>query len=702
MLPYALTIFISAFLLFQVQPLIAKLILPWFGGSAMVWTSCMLFFQTALLGGYAYAHRLSARPRPVQTRIHTILLLMSILSLPILPKAFLKPHGGDNPLLGILLVLALSVGLPYFMLSTTGPLIQAWYAQSHPGRLPYRLFALSNFGSLLALLAYPIAVEPTVPLRLQGYAWSALYLAFVGSCIYVARRPPLPEAAAPAEPFAPTAPVEFTEPIELAAPIVETAEVGDLVPAEETPEPPARPSLFDKLLWIALAACASILLLAVTSYLSENVAAIPFLWVLPLSLYLLSFMLCFESDRWYHPGLFPYLLAFALGGMAYPFWKHVAEARNIQAYIFGYSLALFVVCMFCHGEIARRRPHPSHLTEFYLMISIGGASGGFLVSVAAPLMLPFRYELTIGLAITSIVAFLAIYRRSWLTDILWAGMPVFLVMTVYEDVKAISADNVYRARNFYGSLRITERGSDFDGTRLRSLVNGTINHGSQYVSSQRKRFPTTYYGEKSGAGVSILSLRRPNMRVGVIGLGTGTLTTYGRKGDHFKVYEINPLVVEISRTWFTYIRDCEADMEIVMGDARLSLESESPNGFDVLAVDAFSSDAIPVHLLTKEAVDLFLRHIRPGGVVAIHVSNKYLNLTPVVQRIAESLQKPWMLASDRASSAIEQYSSDWVLVANDPAVFQAPAFRAAASQVAPEPNAPLWTDDYSNLYRIMR
>jgi hypothetical protein len=358
--------------------------------------------------------------------------------------------------------------------------------------------------------------------------------------------------------------------------------------------------------------------------------------------------------------------------------------------------------MFCHGEIARRRPHPSHLTEFYLMISIGGALGGFLVSVAAPLMLPFRYELTIGLAITSIIAFFAVYRRSWLTDLLWAGMPVFLVMTVYEDVKAITIDNVFRARNFYGSLRVTERGSDFDGTRLRTLVNGTINHGSQYVSSQRKRLPTTYYGEKSGAGVSILSLRRPHMRVGVIGLGTGTLTTYGRKGDHFKVYEINPLVVEISRTWFTYLRDCEADMEIVMGDARLSLENESPNGFDVLAVDAFSSDAIPVHLLTREAVDLFLRHIRPDGVVAIHVSNKYLNLTPVVQRIAESLQKPWMLASDRASSAIEQYSSDWVLVANDPAVFQAPAFRAAASQLAPEPNAPLWTDNYSNLYRIMR
>ncbi len=696
MLPYALTIFISAFLLFQVQPLIAKLILPWFGGSAMVWTSCMLFFQTALLGGYAYAHRISARPRTWQARVHTVLLLLSALSLPILPKAFLKPEGSGNPLLGILLVLTLSVGLPYFMLSTTSPLIQAWYAHSYPGRLPYRLFALSNFGSLLALLAYPVAVEPAVPLRMQAYVWSALYLVFAASCVYVARKAPAEE------PSASPAPLEFTEPIELAAPVVESGEAAEPGQAEETASPPPMPSFFDKILWLALAACASILLLAVTAYLSENVAAIPFLWILPLSLYLLSFMLCFESDRWYSPGFFAYLLALALGGMAYPFWKHTTDARNIQGYIFGYCVALFVVCMFCHGEIARRRPHPSHLTGFYLMISAGGALGGFLVSVAAPLLLPFRYELTIGMAMTSVVALFAVYRRSWLTDFLWAAMPVFLVMTVYEDVRAITADNVFRARNFYGSVRVTERGSDFDGTRIRTLVNGTINHGSQFVASQRKRTPTTYYGEKSGVGVSILSLRRPGMRVGVIGLGTGTLTAYGRKGDYFKVYEINPLVLEISRIWFTYTRDCAADLQVVMGDARLSLESEPPNGFDVLAVDAFSSDAIPVHLLTREAVDLYLRHLRPGGVVAIHVSNKYLNLNPVVQRIAEALEKPWMLAADRASGAGEQFPSDWVLISNDPAVFELPAFRAVQSQLAPEPSAPLWTDDYSNLYRILR
>lgn len=670
MLPYAVTIFVSAFLLFQVQPVIAKMILPWFGGSAMVWTSCMLFFQLALLAGYAYAHGITRWPLQRQVRVHSVLLGFSLLSLPIIPKAFLKPHGGDNPLLGILTVLAITVGLPYFLLSTTGPLMQAWYVARHPGRLPYRLFALSNAGSLLALLAYPILVEPEVSLRFQGIAWSVLYAGFALCCLYVAWKT--------------TGPVSTDE----------TAPLGDDF-AE------LGPAVGQKILWVALAACASALLLSVTSFLAQNVAAIPFLWILPLSLYLLSFMLCFDSDRWYKVKVFPYLLALALGGMAYPIWKDL-DTSSILGRIFGFNVALFIACMFCHGEIARRRPNPRYLTGFYLMISLGGALGGLMISVAAPLLLAFHWELSVALAATAIVALLSLYQRSWATDILWVGMSLFLVFTVARDVRNTHRENVYASRNFYGALRVRENGSDFDGSRVRMLINGTINHGAQYVATQRSRIPTTYYGERSGVGVSILSRRHPGMKVGIIGLGAGTLVTYGEPGDTYKVYEINTLVEDLARSWFTYLRDGRAKTEVVIGDARLSLESEAPNGFDVLAVDAFSSDAIPVHLLTSEAFRLYFSHIRHDGIIAVHVSNKYLNLLPVVDRIAKAQGKALLFAAGREPGTNEQYDSDWVLVANSSRVFETPAFRTLASPYAPQPDAPRWTDDYSNLYKILR
>jgi SAM-dependent methyltransferase len=676
---FAATIFVSAFLLFQVQPVIAKMILPWFGGSAMVWTSCMLFFQLLLLAGYAYSHRLVERPRDRQSRLHLTLLGLSLLSLPIIPRAIFKPQGGDNPLLGILLVLATSVGLPYFMLSTTGPLMQAWYSALHPGKLPYRLFALSNLGSLIALIAYPVAVEPSVPLRMQGFVWSGLYAVFAVLCAYTAWR-------------VRNAPIPAPDPVPVPA-------EGEI--AAEAPAIPPPPSMRQRIAWVALAACASVLLLSVTNYLSQNVAAIPFLWVLPLSLYLLSFMLTFDSDFWYQHWFFAVLTAATLGLMAYPFWKP-GDETNMKLYIVAYSAGLFICCMFCHGEIARKKPHPRYLTGFYLMISIGGALGGLFVSLLAPLLLPYHYDLSVGLAMLGLAGLFALYRESWITDILWAALAIFLIVSVYRDIQNSRGDNILITRNFYGALRIRESGSDLDSSKLRTLVNGTINHGAQYVSKERSRVPTTYYGEKTGAGLSIIELRHPGMKLGVIGLGTGTLSTYGKPGDRVKIYEINPRVVEIARTWFTYLRDCEAKVDMVMGDARLSLEREDPNDFDVLAVDAFSSDAIPVHLLTLEAVQLYLKHIRPDGVVAIHVSNKYLSLTPVVRRIAQELKKPVLQVESRENGALEQFSADWILVAHSPQVFDRPAFRAAASNPAPEPGTPLWTDDYSNLFRIMR
>jgi hypothetical protein len=667
---YALTVFVSAFLLFQVQPIIAKMILPWFGGSAMVWTSCMMFFQLALLGGYAYSHAIVRKPVAWQTRLHLICLAVSLVWLPVNPKEWLKPTGEANPLFGILLVLFVSVGLPYFMLSTTGPLMQAWYAASHPGRLPYRLFALSNFGSLLALLAYPILIEPSIPLRMQGWVWSALFALFAILCAATALR------------------------------TRGSMQAREAVPEEDAGPPP---SLRSKLAWMSLAACASILLLAVTNHLTQNIAAIPFLWIIPLALYLLSFMLCFDSDRWYNHWVFTVLAALSLVAMGYQFWNADDPKKLFVKLTIGlYCLGLFLICMFCHGEVARRKPHPKYLTGFYLMISVGGALGGLFVSVIAPLLLPYYFELSIGLALTALCALFVTYRESWITDIVWAGLAIFLIVTVYRDVKSSVTDNIVTTRNFYGALRLRDSGPDLEGARLRTLVNGTINHGAQYVSGPRSAIPTTYYGERSGVGISIANQRRPGMRVGVIGLGAGTLAIYGQPGEHYRIYEINPKVRDISKEYFSYTKQSKADLEIVMGDARLSLEREQPNNFDVLAVDAFSSDAIPVHLLTREAVELYLRHIKPSGIVAVHVSNKYLNLNPVVQKIADALDLALIEVQSAGVPGSEQFASDWVLLTRDKSLFQRPEYRAVASRPAPEPNAPLFTDDYSNLYQILR
>src|SRR4051812_3276656 len=372
---FALTILLSAFLLFQVQPLIAKLILPWFGGSAAVWTSCMLFFQMALLGGYAYAHWLNSQRGPRQIRIHLGLLLVSLLSLPILPGAWWKPAGGEDPLLRILGLLTATVGLPYFLLSSTSPLLQTWYSRSRGGAMPYRFFALSNAGSMLGLLAYPVLVEPYVTGRMQAWSWSAGYAIFAVVCGFVGWRSRRDAAE-------------------------DAVQAND---AAQQSEP--APAWSERMLWMGLAACASALLLALTNHLTQNVAAIPFLWVLPLSLYLLSFILCFDSDRWYKRWIFARLGAVALPGIAYAISED-GGISDLKLAVGFFCAALFVLFMVCHGELAMRRPKPAYLTSFYLMVSVGGAIGGLLIGFAAPYLFNALYDLPVVLSLT---AFLLLY-----------------------------------------------------------------------------------------------------------------------------------------------------------------------------------------------------------------------------------------------------------------------------------------------------
>ncbi|MCU0245397.1 MAG: fused MFS/spermidine synthase [Bryobacter sp.] len=667
---YAVTVFLSAFLLFQVQPIIAKVITPWFGGSAMVWTACMLFFQVVLLAGYFYAHYVVTRLTPAkQTALHLGLLGASVLWLPLRGAAFLKPTGTEEPVLRILLVLGASVGLPYFLLSTTGPLMQAWYARRFHQSIPYRLFALSNLASLLALVAYPFAIEPWVSTAHQALIWTFGYAVFLGLCAMAAWMS------------------------------VRSQDGAEAAATEDA----AAPGWSEKLLWIALAAFPSMLFLAMTNHLCQNVAAVPFLWILPLSVYLLSFVFAFDHARWYHPRVFSLLMLPALGLIGWHLWKESSD-HSLLYVVPGYLGALFVWCLFGHGELSRRKPAPQYLTTFYLMLSIGGAVGGLLVSVAAPNLLPGNYDFAIAVAAYGFFVMLYLYKRWWVTDVAWAVMAIYLLITAGVYIRSIKEDARIMQRNFYGMLRVRdylENGME----NQRSLIHGTINHGEQWLAPERRRWPTTYYGRRSGVGLALTELRsaeRPALRAGLIGLGAGTLAAYCRPGDRFTFYEINPLVEQLARKEFYYLKEAPEPVEVVLGDARLTMEREAPRGYDVIAVDAFSGDSIPVHLLTREAFRLYFRHLRPDGVLVVHISNKHLSLRPVVEQLAAAFGKPARLIENEEDDEAGVFESDWVVISAPGGFADREAIRALASKPAPEKKLRMWTDDYSNLFQILK
>lgn len=677
---FALTIFTSAFLLFQVQPLIAKQILPWFGGSAAVWTSCMLFFQIVLLLGYSYAHWMtkSLTPRR-QAMVHISLLCICLVSLPAIPNAWWKPAGGDDPLLRILGLLAATIGLPYLLLSSTSPLLQAWMSRTGTGVIPYRFFALSNLGSMLALLTYPILVEPVLTNRQQAWSWSGGFLLFAALCGWTAWRS--------REGVAASRIVAIDEP---------------------------APSWQRYALWIALAASASALLLSVTNFLTENVASIPFLWVLPLALYLLSFILCFESSVWYQRivflPLFPVALATLSYGLVYGFGHY-----RFPAQIAFYSASLFVCCMVCHGELARTKPGAEHLTGFYLMTSVGGAIGGLFVAFLAPHIFKAFYEFPIAILFTALTV-LAVYFRNEPFGISWRSprqivwmlgffAAAYLSHFLYAgEVQSIS-DSVLLTRNFYGALRINDTPKSAGQDAIRSLTHGTINHGDQFKEQARRREPTTYYARRSGVGRAIDDLQPFGpMKVGVVGLGTGTLAAYARAFDTYRYYEINPQVLDIAKKYFYYLSDAPTKVDVELGDARLSMETELAHGgsqqFDVLAIDAFSGDSIPVHLLTSEAFQLYWRHLKPDGILAIHVSNLYLDLEPVVAMQAKAMGKPALLIANEDDDSRDIFLADWVLITSRASLLD--HLKGFSSKIENKPGLRLWTDDYSNLWKSLK
>ena len=671
---HAVVIALSSFLLFLVQPLIARLILPWFGGSAAVWTTCMLFFQVLLLAGYGYAHAANARLAPRnQVFVHTVLLVAALATLPIAPDAAWKPDGTEEPVMRILLLLCASVGLPYLVLASTSPLLQAWFARMRPGANPYRLFAVSNAASLAALVGYPFVIEPWLGGTEQVELWSWLFVAFVIACAVLAWFSARAPASAPAPGPAPALPPGDGE--------------GDGIPPG------------DALMWLALSATGSAMLLAVTNHVTQNIAAIPLLWLAPLTLYLLTFILAFEGRNLYRPRWYWSVCPVWLVGMT---WLLIDTERQFDmALQLGmYLSGLAVACFFCHGELYERRPAPRHLTAFYLAISAGGALGGLFVAVVAPLVFIGYHEL--GMALVA-CALLSVVRGRHLGLVPGvASLAVLVAVTsgaVYE-ILHFQNDVSASARNFYGVLRVKEYGKPGEAGHMRRLVHGVIMHGEQYLGAEHRGQLTTYYQSTSGVGMAIVSKRDHPMHVGVIGLGTGTLAAYGREGDVFRFYDINPEVVRFAREQFTYLADSGAKIDVVLGDARLALEREAPQGYDVLAVDAFSSDAIPVHLITREALALYLRHVKPDGIVAFHVSNRFLDLGPVVARLAREHKAQVTGVYEKGGEDEDRTQSDWILVSRDATALEHPEI-VDAEEVEDRPEWRTWTDDYSNLVQVI-
>ncbi len=664
---YAATIFLSSMHLFLVQPIIAKQILPWFGGAASVWTTCLFFFQFVLLLGYCYAHTLVRLPTRVQPAVHCALLAASLALLPIVAASSWKSDDG-LPVVRLLALLMTTVGLPYFLLATTSPLIQVWYARERSS--PYRLFALSNTASLIGLLAYPFLLEPWLTTLAQARTWSGGYVIFAICC-------------AGAGAVSLRASERRNEPTAIRS--------SDLA---------APTSVIDVATWVVLAALGSLLLVSVTAFIAANVASAPLIWIGPLTLYLITFILAFEGRRaWHGWGVGAAAVVFAAAMLAV--YRNEDFVANYLWSLPLFLTGLFVICLFCHGQLAEMKPPPQQLTLFYIMISAGGALGSLGGSVLAPALLKGDFEMPIALAAVAF-AFLWQIRqksRAWVVAAL-AGAVVLPVISAWQIVDEIHGARLL-ARNFYSSLRVVDVVNVDEP--FRRLEHGGIEHGSQYLSPERRREPISYYGKTSGIGVAIARQResagRP-LSIGVVGLGAGVVAAYGETGGRMRFYEINPQVLDIARREFSFLPDCPAETSVALGDARLTLEKEAPQNLDILAVDAFSGDAIPMHLLTSEAITIYRRHLATGGVLAFHITNKFVALAPPLAAIAKSQHLDARTIADNPEGGDDDNSpmssSDWLLITADPSWFDNGAL-AKAEPVPLTGAEAVWTDDFNNL-----
>lgn len=694
---FAATIFASAFLIFLVQPMVAKRILPWFGGVPAVWTLCLAFYQTTLFLGYAYAHLLIRFVSPrLQLAIHAAAVGAAFLSLPVLPETPPVLASDADPTGTVLGILAGSVAAPFLVLASTGPLVQAWFARSHPTRSPYALYAVSNVGSFLALFAYPFALEPNLSLTRTSGVFSVGFAVtglLVLACAWFAR---LGASSTPG-------------------------------PAPEATGAVRAPTGLLALLWLLLSGAAVVLLMGVTNKLCLDVASLPFLWIVPLATYLATFIVAFASERFYRRGLY--------AGLAAGAWLATVAMGDYQLIVYqvlAYCVLLFAAGMVLHGELYRSRPAPAWLTTFYLCVSAGGALGGLFIGLVAPVVFDDYYELQVGL-ILSVALFLVVCARDPESRLAWrgprwriglaaavafAGLAGFL----WQETRPRPL-RLHQERSFFGVLKVNVVPDA--GGQQRTLTNGTTVHGTQFGSRHLKRLPTAYFGRATGLGLTLTSRpAKEASRIGVIGLGVGTLAAYGRKNDVMRFYEIDPVVARLAgpEGYFTFLSDSPAQIEVVLGDARRSIEDELARGdrqnYDILVLDAFSSDSIPLHLMTREAFALYLDALAPDGLMVVHVSNRHFQLMGQVSKLAEAVGAHSLQIKTRPAPDLLSGLTDWVVVARDSDQLTRLQIRIEKRHRALDlpPDAilmrrgeeaglerlPLWTDDYSDLLRVVR
>jgi hypothetical protein len=673
---YGTTVFLGAFLLFLIEPMAAKQLLPTLGGSSAVWITCLVFFQVMLLLGYLFAHWLTRSSHTGGRRtLYFILLAVagSLLVLRGLVPTGLGQHA-DQPVTAIFIALSLTIGLPFLLLGATSPLLQVWFLRTEGGGIPYRLFALSNVGSLLALIAYPTLVEPNLTLKLQRTIWSVGFLLYIALCIALALKT---QTATKTE-------AGKDEPIAM------------------------KTRAATRWLWFLLPMAAAMQLCAVTAHLTVNIAAIPLLWMLPLAVYLFTFIVAFEFPVLYSRGLVVRLLVVMLAALGYTISKTDVSLPIGIAILF-FLAECFLAGLFCHAETYALRPERgSETTLFYLLLAAGGATGTFLIGIASPLIFSANYDLAITFFVTAALAVAVTWNDGWPQRLLWSTASALLLFFAIMLHTAYAHDAILEVRNFYGTLRVKETITT-QGDRQRMLLNGTIQHGTQIFADGLMRTPTTYYAVDSGIGLALRfccspegsDIPRPR-NIGVIGLGTGTLAVYGHAGDRIRFYEINPLVRPIAQNLFTYLRDSRAQITFADGDARTSLTREAPQQFDVLVVDAFSGDAIPLHLLTTEAIALYKKHLAPNGIIAFHVSNQYLNLVPEIAQLAITTNMQSRLIDRAGDDAAGTYRSTWVLLTNSPTFFERPEVAPLTTSANGTTHLRTWTDDYSSLLPILQ
>lgn len=661
---FTASIFLSAFLMFIIQPLFAKKLLPWFGGGAAVWLTNILYFQAALLLGYFYSFLLTKiASLSLQVKIHFVLLALSLLFLPIKPVESLATLSLPLPLT-ILSVLTASLFLPSLVICATSPLLQYWYSQCYHTDFPYRYYALSNFASLFGLFAFPLILEPLLGLNTQLHLWSGIYVLFflcIIGCLKIVHDQP--------------------------APVLVLEELK-------------QSTLVTVMSWILPVFLSNALLLCITQVMMHDVAGFPLLWIIPLALYLITFIITFYRKDFYHRSIWIVVFAIAFGFILLLPNSH---SLLLLAQVLVYSILLFSGCMICHGELVKLQPNKQLLPTFYLAIALGGVLGGVFVNLIAPLIFNTWWDLYgILFCIFFYAGFFQNYTYKW-----WGAFAALGILFACH-IQDMTATVIYQHRNYFGAFDITQTGVPPYTPLQRTLRHGSILHGQQYLDPVRRHFPASYYGPKSGVSLAIAferQLKAPDavykgLRIGVIGLGAGTVGALCQVGDTLCFYEIDPDVVKVANRFFYYLADTPAITHIELGDGRLVLEKKLHTSgselYDVLVIDAFTGDSIPIHLLTQEALQIYSAHLAPNGILAFHISSRYVNLYPPLQALAKKLGFNAYLTSNSSKKELAIATSRWVLITRNPQLGTY-VFQQGALEFDPKRTQRIWTDDYNYL-----